>query len=74
VASRLEGANKEFKTNIIISEATYRKVEGLAEVRSLGPIKVKGRMREIQVYELLGMKGGTSPVGSGPGAGAAPAG
>jgi adenylate cyclase len=56
VASRLEGANKEFGTNIIISEATYLQVADAVEVRPLGSIKVKGRGKEIMVYELLGMK------------------
>jgi len=56
LGSRLESATKELKAAIVISEATYREIRDLAEVRPLGEISVKGKEERIVVYELLGMK------------------
>ena len=55
LASRLEGLNKDFKTSIIISEFTLAKLGGLARVRPLGGVKVKGKTVETAVYELQGI-------------------
>ena len=56
LGSRLESATKELKAAIVISEATYREIRDLAQVRPLGEISVKGKEERIVVYELLGMK------------------
>lgn len=55
LGARLESATKELKASIVISEATYREIENLAQVRPLGQIHVKGKEQGIVVYELLGM-------------------
>ncbi len=55
LASRLESSTKELKASIVISDATYQRIAGQAEVRDLGTIKVKGKDTSIRVYELLGM-------------------
>jgi adenylate cyclase len=55
-ASRIESLNKEWGTDILISQDTYDLVKDLAEVRKMPPIKVKGKEKEIQVYELIGIK------------------
>ena len=52
LASRLEGVNKEFGTSIIISEFTLAHLDGLADVISLGRVKVKGKTVETAIYEL----------------------
>jgi adenylate cyclase len=57
LGSRLESATKELKASIVISEATYREIQHLAEVRPLGEIHVKGKEKGITVYELQGMAG-----------------
>lgn len=57
LASRLEGVNKEFGTDIIISEPTYLPAKEHLEVRELALIKVKGRKLPVRIYELLGLKG-----------------
>ena len=64
LASRLEGLNKEFGTNIIISESTYLLVKDRVEVRSLGEVKVKGKEQAIRIYEPLALKEAvlTAPV------------
>ena len=55
LASRLEGANKEFQTSVIISRSVYEKVMEHVRTKPLGKIKVKGKTREIEVYELAGV-------------------
>ncbi|MEW5722249.1 MAG: adenylate/guanylate cyclase domain-containing protein [Thermodesulfobacteriota bacterium] len=61
LASRLEGANKQFGTSIMISESTYEMVQGQIEVRELDLLRVKGKDQPIRVYELLSRNGGLSP-------------
>lgn len=54
LASRLEGANKEYGTYIMISEFTYNQVRERVVVRDLDLIVVKGKSKPVKVYELLG--------------------
>lgn len=56
LGARLEGTNKKFNTNIIISEFTYQKVKDKVTVRELGSETVKGKQRSVKIYELVGMK------------------
>ncbi len=56
IASRLESANKFFRTKIIISEDTYRKVSEIFITRQLGIIIVKGKAKPIAIYEVLSKK------------------
>ncbi len=53
LASRLEGANKEFGTCILISRFVYDLVSDRVETTSLGKIKVKGKKEEVEVFELI---------------------
>jgi len=53
VASRLEGANKEFGTSIIISASVFEKVKDSVRVRLLGMVTVKGKTEGVIIYELL---------------------
>jgi adenylate cyclase len=55
LGSRLEGANKEYGTAIMISEFTYEKVKGLYPVRELDLLRVMGKEQPVRVYELLGL-------------------
>ncbi len=50
IASRLEGLNKEYKTNIIIGETTKRKLPNTIPVRELGTTLVKGRTAPLAIY------------------------
>jgi adenylate cyclase len=54
LASRLEGANKQYKSNIMISDFTYTHVKEKVVVRELDLIQVKGKNEPVKVYELLG--------------------
>ena len=57
LASRLEGANKEYKTHIIVSDATRGELGESAAVRSLGSIVVKGKTVPVEIFELLSLGG-----------------
>jgi len=61
LASRLEGVNKQYNTEIMISEFTYEKVKEDMEVRELDRIRVMGKTEPIKIYEVLGGKGEMNP-------------
>ncbi len=52
VASRLEGLNKEYKTQIIIGESTKNKIRGNYKFKSLGAAAVKGRGEKLNIYTI----------------------
>ena len=54
LASRLEGANKEFGTHILLGETTARAVAGRMATRPLTRLQVKGKQEAVEVHELLG--------------------
>ncbi len=54
LASRLEGANKQYGTYIMVSESTYELVSDKFFFRELDFLVVKGKTKPIKVYELLG--------------------
>ena len=55
IASRLEGANKEYGTDIIIGEETRRLAGDRILTRELDRLTVYGRAGGIAIYELLGI-------------------
>lgn len=55
LGARLEGANKQYGTTIIISESTYRLVRDRAVVRELDLVRVQGKKRPVRIFELRGM-------------------
>jgi len=55
LGSRLEGANKEYGTAIMMSEFTYEKVRDVYPVRELDMLRVMGKEQPVRVYELLGL-------------------
>jgi adenylate cyclase len=58
IASRLEGANKEYGTEIIIGEETRRLAGDRIQVRELDRLTVYGRAGGIAIYELLAVPEG----------------
>jgi adenylate cyclase len=54
LGSRLEGINKEYGTNIVISEYTYERVKDTFVCRELDAVKVKGKLLPVKIYELMG--------------------
>lgn len=53
LASRLEGVNKIYGTSIILSEVTYKIIKDYFVTRKLDTIRVKGKSKATDVYELL---------------------
>jgi len=56
LASRLEGLTKDYDAQIIVSEATYRAVETKVQAREIGWAKIKGKEKEVHIYEITGLK------------------
>jgi adenylate cyclase len=54
LASRLEGLNKIYGTQIIVSQNTAQQVAGLFRLRELDLVRVKGREQPLSIHELLG--------------------
>jgi adenylate cyclase len=54
VASRLEGLNKEFGTTILVSASVRGACHDSFQFRELGSAYARGRMAEINVFELVG--------------------
>jgi adenylate cyclase len=58
LGARLESANKDYQTNIIISEFTARQLKGRYNLRPLGQVVVKGKSVPVEIFEVL-----TAPSG-----------
>jgi adenylate cyclase len=54
VAARLEGANKQLKTAVLVSREAAQ-AAGLDKFRPMGRVRVRGRSASIEVYEPLGV-------------------
>jgi adenylate cyclase len=74
VAARLEAANKEHATRLLISESTYRAVQDSVEAEPIGGIKVRGRQAPVRVFELRGLAGAQEVSHKGPPSASAAAG
>jgi adenylate cyclase len=53
LGSRLEGINKQYGTNIIVSESTQTAATGV-HTREMDAVRVKGKREPVRIYELLG--------------------
>jgi len=56
LSARLEGVNKIYGTQNIISETTFAFVKDLFECRELDFIRVKGRAKPLRIYSVVGRK------------------
>jgi adenylate cyclase len=52
LGARLESLNKDYKTRIIISEATRTRLTGDYTTRPLGQVVVKGKSKAVQIFEV----------------------
>ncbi len=62
LGARLEGANKQYRTNILLSEYTYHEIHKGARlspfiVREIDLVRVKGKKEPVKIYELIGRTG-----------------
>ncbi|MBI2985185.1 MAG: GAF domain-containing protein [Deltaproteobacteria bacterium] len=53
LASRLEAANKQYHTRILVSEFTYKKLKGTYRSREVDQVVVQGKTEPVVVYEVL---------------------
>ena len=53
LGARLEGSNKEYGTNIIISEYTRKALGDRFFCRFIDMVKVKGKQKPVKIYEPL---------------------
>lgn len=61
LGARLEGTNKSYFTNIIMSEYTYGLVRDKVIARELDNIRVKGKNQPVLIYELIDAIDGLEP-------------
>ncbi|HLJ57504.1 MAG TPA: adenylate/guanylate cyclase domain-containing protein, partial [Chthonomonadaceae bacterium] len=59
-AARLEPLNKEFGTEILISEAVLEKLDGTIDARYVGELTIRGREEGIRAYSVTG-RAATTP-------------
>ncbi|MBF0194909.1 MAG: adenylate/guanylate cyclase domain-containing protein [Magnetococcales bacterium] len=57
LAARLEGANKFYKSDLMISDATYNLAKNDVDVRKLDVVRVIGKKEPVTIYQLLDNKG-----------------
>lgn len=64
-ASRIESANKDFGSDILISDSTYALVKNKGVVVGPGiPIRVKGKSETLTVHQVIGLKKGNGVLES----------
>jgi adenylate cyclase len=55
LASRLEGANKQYGTHVILGPETWAQVRSAVVARELDLVRVKGKREPVRIWELLAM-------------------
>jgi adenylate cyclase len=56
LGARLESANKDFATRILISEATWQQVKDAIAGRELDVVTFRGMARPVRVFEVVGTR------------------
>jgi adenylate cyclase len=65
LGSRIEGLNKMYGTEVIVSAATARAAGTVGEgfvFRELDSVRVKGKHEPVAIYELVGERGAVAPA------------
>ncbi len=62
LAARLEGANKNYGTLILIGENTYLDVRDHVVAREVDMVRVAGKKNASRIYELMALKGQATPA------------
>ncbi len=57
LASRLEGAGKQYGVVTMVAQDTYERAQMVIEARLLDALRVVGKEEPVKVYEILGRKG-----------------
>ena len=53
LASRIEGYNKVYKTNLLISSTTYSFVSDIVDVIKIADVTIRGKAKKMDIYEVL---------------------
>ena len=64
--SRLQTANKIYHTEILISEDLYEKVKNAYVARPIDFATVKGKIKAVKIFELMGSREGEQEILAGP--------
>jgi len=62
LASRLEGLNKFYGTQILISESTWQLAKDAIDARFIDVVAVKGKQIPVRIYEVICERGGMAPA------------
>ena len=57
LASRIEGNNKVYKTNLLISESTYSYARGIIDTVKISNVKIRGKEKALNLYEVIKLIG-----------------
>jgi adenylate cyclase len=57
VASRIEKLTKHYGAGILISDSTARDLDGLFTIRSVDVVRIRGKKRPVEIFQVLGGKG-----------------
>lgn len=55
LASRIEGYNKVYKTNLLVSSTTYNYISDCADVIKIKEVQIRGKSKKMDIYEVLRM-------------------
>ncbi|MEA2073826.1 MAG: adenylate/guanylate cyclase domain-containing protein [Campylobacterota bacterium] len=53
LASRLEGLTKQYAAQILISDVTYKQLQGKYKIRPIDMVEVKGKNEAVEIYEVI---------------------
>jgi adenylate cyclase len=53
LGARLESLNKDYRTRVIISDATRAALKGRYDIRALGRVVVKGKSVPVEIFEVV---------------------
>ena len=53
VASRIEAQNRQFNTQLLISESTYEYAKDMLDVIKISSVEIRGREKHIDIYEII---------------------
>ena len=57
LASRIEGNNKIYKTNLLISASTYAQARNIVDTVKISNVKIRGKEKELDLYEVIRLIG-----------------
>ena len=53
LASRIEGYNKVYHTNLLVSSSTYNYISDIADVIKISDVQIRGKSKKMDIYEVL---------------------